>query len=138
MSDIIDIINNMKNITENDKKILKEVNLNFYAQLPLLEQLSFYSAKFKSHNMDDYSYLQTQYNETIYGINTLGGLNNILFDSDKKLIFNTRYWYNSSSIHLIQHLAHFFNNIFNTLDDKIKNSYDIGDNIIFDITIVPH
>ena len=130
MSDIIDIINNMKNITENDKKILKEVNLNFYAQLPLLEQLSFYSAKFKSHNMDDYSYLQTQYNETIYGINTLGGLNNILFDSDKKLIFNTRYWYNSSSIHLIQHLAHFFNNIFNTLDDKIKNSYDIGDNII--------
>lgn len=125
MSNNEQTINNLKNITENDKIILKQINNT--GNLSLYSELSFYSKKNQIYNLDNYSYIKTDENEDIYCLtSSSGGFSNIYFDSDKKLIFYTRWWYNDFNTFL-NHMFHFLNNISNI---QLSDCCDIGSNII--------
>lgn len=57
------------------------------------------------------------------------GLNQIILDKEKKIIFNTRWWYDQKDIvTFITHIRHFFNTIYEKIN--LDNSVDIGENII--------
>ena len=117
------LIDNMKHVTGNDIKILKQLVAQYTPQLQLLQQLSFYSTKFQINTIDNYNYIQTPDNEDIYKYN------NILFDSNKKIIYMDTQMYNDSK-KMVEFLYWFFNNDFHRLDDIISNNYNIGNNII--------
>ena len=119
-------IDKIANITENDKLILKEVIKTYNVEL--CKKLSFYSHRYSEETLDDYVYIKTYENEPIYITNGCfgGGLSQICVDIDFKLIFGSRYWFDSLHC-FIQHLIHYFN-----IKDKLNlnNTIYIGENII--------
>jgi hypothetical protein len=119
-------IDKIANITENDKLILKEVIKTYNVEL--CKNLSFYSHRYSEETLDNYIYIKTYENEPIYITNCCfgGAASQICIDVDFKLIFGSRYWFDSLHC-FIQHLLCYF-----IIKDKLNlnNTIYIGENII--------
>lgn len=133
----VNIIQNMKHILETDKEImikyLYEQKCSEYEQkcgiATFYEKLSFFSKRFITKNIDNYEYIQTLENENIYVTTSFcgGGFDQIILDSEKKIIFFSKWWFNHY-FEFIEHINHFFITTYDKLD--FQNAYYIGNNVI--------
>jgi len=124
--DYISKINTTKNITENDKIILIEAFMK--NDTSSFKNLSFYSNKYSNHTLGDYSYLKTNENEDIFITQTNNGIEQIVLDSEKKIIFDTRWWYNCEIPSFIDHISLFFNAYSENLN--FDDTCDAGKDVI--------
>jgi len=123
------LVDNML-ISNQDKIILKQAAIN--NNYNLLKQLSFYSHKGKTMYLNEYEYEYIEgdiYVTTIHIIGG-GGIFQIFLDEDKKIIFNSRWWFNNGKgiPSLINHLNIFMNHVYNKL--QLNDIPNIGKDII--------
>jgi hypothetical protein len=121
--DINNTINQLK-CSEIDKNILREIVLS--KNINLYENLSFYSKKYTYKNLEDYKYIQTNPEDYVYYICRQPS---IFIDNEKKIIFNSKWWYNNGNqpTDFIKHIFHVLNCLHN-LD--MSNFIDISHNLI--------
>ena len=121
-------INTTKNISENDKIILIEAFTK--NDVSLFKNLSFYSNKYSNHTLGDYSYLKTNENEDIFITQINNGIEQVILDSEKKIIFDSRWWYspNCGVPSFIDHISMFYNEVYENLN--FDDTYDAGKDVI--------
>jgi len=128
---IFEKIEEIKYITQQDKKILTDAVKNNY-DYSIYEKLSFYSRKFEKYSLEDYNYIKTTEEEDIFVTNfhllQSHSFSNIYLDNEKKIIFFSNWWFNVGIETFIDHIYIFFNNVYEKLD--FDNAHFIGSNII--------
>jgi hypothetical protein len=112
------------NCNTEDKNILKEIVLS--RNIKLYETLSFFSKRYTTKKLKDYTYIQTNPEDYVY---YCCNQPSVFLDNDKKIIFNSKWWFNNSNQPLIfiEHIGHvliYYNKL--NIDDCV----DISNNLI--------
>lgn len=115
-------INNLKFLSEDDKNILR--NALSVGNINLCIEMSIFSKKGNYHQQDNYTYFETYDDEDIYYQSLYTGKDlGVFFDSEKKILFNSRYYFTCSFDHLIKNI----DKTINCLNElNIENFIDIG------------
>ena len=122
----MDSINKLMKISEDDKNILrnalKENDIN------LCKEMSIFSKKGSYHKKNKYNYFETNNDEDIYFAGLYLGTDlGIFFDSEKKILFNSRYYFTCSFHHLLINIDKAINCLENINIDK---AIDIGTSFV--------
>lgn len=119
-------IQKLTSISENDRDILKDALIK--GDINLCREMSIFSKKGKFYKSDTYSFYETDDNEQIYYIGIYFGTDlGIFVDSDKKIIFNSRYYITCSFHHLLINIDKMVNLINKT---DITEAIDIGESFV--------
>jgi hypothetical protein len=114
---MLDKINNLKLISENDKNILRTVYNT--KDCSILKNMSIFSNDGVYKKLDNYNYFETNKDTDIYYINMWFGYMSIFIDSNKKILYDSRFCF--------LHIEYFINHIDSIIN--IINNIDLNDNI---------
>jgi hypothetical protein len=121
---MLDKINNLKLLSDYDKNILitaYKTNKN-----SIYKNMSIFSNAGEYKELDNYIYFETNKDIDIYYINLWFGYMSIFIDSNKKILYDSRYYF----IH-IQYFIEFLDMILNIINNiDLTNHIDIGSDII--------
>lgn len=119
-------INNINFLSEEDKNILR--NAFSLGNINLTREMSIFSKKGNYHQNENYVYFETDFDEDIYYISLYTGQDlGIFFDNEKKILFNSRYYFICSFNVFIANIQ---KSLICLKNINIENFIDIGTNYV--------